>query len=115
MSSSPQSATDWEQFFRAVADHLKNLASKRWPLEADGSGSDVFVSMHRLFNAFPLAVDVLLLDAAGIQSSIKEGNFAALIRYDFKRPNTLSVRDHGVIPLADLGSHAELVGSLMEI
>ena len=78
-------------------------------------GSDVFVSIHRLFSAFPFSVDVLLLDTAGIQSSMKEGNLAALIRYDFTRPNTLSVRDHGVIPLADLGSHAELVGSLLEL
>lgn len=115
MSSSPQTAADWEHFFRSVADHLKVLASKSWPLEADGSGSDVHVSMHRLFNAFPLPVDVLLLDTTGIESNIKEGNLAAMIRYDFTRPNTLSVRDHGVIPLANLGSHAKLVGSLMEL
>lgn len=115
MSSSPQTAADWEHFFRSVAERLKVLASKQWPLEADGSGSDAYVSMHRLFNAFPLSVDVLLLDTSGIESSVKEGNLAALIRYDFTRPNTLSVRDHGVIPLAHLGSHVELVGSLVEL
>jgi hypothetical protein len=115
MSSSPQTALDWEPFFRSVADHLKVLASKRWPLEPDGSGSDVYVSMHRLFNAFPLPVDVLLLDTTGIETNIKAGNLAAVIRYDFSRLNTLSVRFHGVVPLADLASHAEVVGSLLEL
>jgi hypothetical protein len=115
MSSSPTTAATWEQFFRSVAHHLKALAAKQWPLEADGSGSDVYVSMHRLFNAFPLPVDVLLLDTSGINSPVKEGNLAALIRYDFTRPNTLLVREHGVIPLADLRSHVELVGSLVEL
>jgi hypothetical protein len=94
---------------------LKALAAKHWPLEADGSGSDVYVSKRRLFNAFPLPVEVLLLDTSGIDFPMKEGNLAALIRYDFTRPNTLAVRDHGVIRLADLGSHVELVGSLVEL
>ena len=115
MSSSPQTVADWEHFFSSVADHLKALAAKQWPLEADGSGSDVYVSMHRLFNAFPLAVDVLLLDTTGVETNIRKGNLAAVIRYDFSRLNTLSVKFHGVIPLADLGSHVELVGSLVEL
>jgi hypothetical protein len=115
MSSSTQTVADWELFFRSVADHLKALASKQWPQEADGSGANVWVSMHRLFNAFPLAVDVLLMDTTGIATNIKEGNLAAVIRYDFSRPNTLAVRLHGVVPLADLSSHAELVGSLVEL
>jgi hypothetical protein len=78
MISSPLSVGDWELFFKDVADRLNVLASQHWPLEPDGSGSDAYVSMHRLFKAFPLAVDVLLLDTAGIQNNIKEGNIAAL-------------------------------------
>jgi hypothetical protein len=53
VSSSPQTAADWEHFFRSVAERLKVLASKQGPLEADGSGSDAYVSMYRLFNAVP--------------------------------------------------------------
>jgi hypothetical protein len=115
MISSPLSVGDWELFFKDVADRLNVLASQHWPLEPDGSGSDAYVSMHRLFKAFPLAVDVLLLDTAGIQNNIKEGNIAALIRYDFSRLNTLSVKVHGIIPLADLNSHADLVKSLANV
>ena len=115
MSSLPKPTADWEQFFLAVADHLKVLAQQRWPLETDGSGHDTHVSMHRLFSAFPLAVDVLLLDTTGVKSDFKQGDLATLIRYDFSRPNRLAVKYHGMIPLADLTSHTELLGSLMEL
>jgi hypothetical protein len=115
MSSSRPITGDWEHFFCSVADHLRALACKSCPLEADGSGSDVYVSLHRLFDAFPFPVDVLLLDTNGIESNIKEGDLAALIRYDFSRPNTLAVKVHGIIPLADLSSNVELVQSLVEL
>src|SRR5262245_41849993 len=115
MISSSPSIAEWETFFVVVADRLKALAAQRWPLEADGSGSDVYVSMHRLINAFPLAVDVLLLDTTGIQSNVKEGDVATLIRYDFSRLNTVSVKLHGVVPLADLYSHTSLVKSLANV
>jgi len=115
MSSSLQTTSDWEHFFSSVADQLKALASKQWPLEADGSGPDAYVAINRLFSAFPIAVDVLLLDTIGVETNIKEGNLAAIIRYDFSRLNTLSVKFHGVVPLVDLGSHAELVGALVEL
>jgi hypothetical protein len=115
MTSSPQPTTAWDQFFVLLADRLKVLASQQWPLEADGSGSDVYVSMHRLFNAFPLAVDVLLLDTTKVQNIIKEGDIGALIRYDFSRLNTISVKFHGVIPLTDLDSHADLLKSLTNL
>jgi hypothetical protein len=115
MISSPLSVGDWELFFKDVADRLKVLASQQWPLEADRSGSDAYVSMHRLFNSFPLAVDILLLDTISIQSSLKEGDVAALVRYDFSRLNTVSVKLHGIVPLADLNSHADLVKSLANV
>jgi hypothetical protein len=115
MISLPLLVSEWELFFKDIADRLKVLASQHWPLEADGSGSDVSVSMHRLFDAFPLAVDILLLDTTGIQSTIKEGDIATLIRYDFSRRNTGLVKLHGIVPLADLNSHADLVKSLANV
>lgn len=115
VTSLSKTELDWEPFFLDLTDRMKALAAKQWPLEADGSGSDVYVSMHRLFDAFPLAVDVLLLDISGVQTKIKEGDTAALIRYDFSKLNTLSVKVHGVIPLSDLDSHADLVKSLANI
>ncbi|HEY2915282.1 MAG TPA: hypothetical protein VGK21_18100 [Candidatus Angelobacter sp.] len=111
----PLSVGDWELFLKDVADRLKILASQQWPLEADGSGSDAYVSRHRLFNSFPLAIDVLLLDTTGIQSSRKEGDTAVLIRYDFSRLNTISVKMHGVVRLADLKPHADLLKSLTNV
>jgi hypothetical protein len=115
MTSSSQPTDAWEHFFAVLADRLKALAAKQWPLETDGSGSDVYVSMHRLFNAFPLAADVVLLDTTGIETNIKEGDTAVLIRYDFSRLNTVSVKFHGIVPLVDLNSHADLLKSLTNV
>jgi len=43
------------------------------------------------------------------------GQYATAIRYDLSRPNTASANFHGTIPLADIGSHAQLVESVLEI
>ena len=111
--SSPQTAIDWETFFSSVAGHLREFASKHWPLEADGSASEIYLSLHRRIDSFPFAADVLLLDTKGFGSHLQDGEIAVMIRYDLSQPNTPSINLHGVVPLTDLGSHLDLLAAFM--
>jgi hypothetical protein len=113
MSSSPVPATEWDELFRTLDSYLKAFAAQQWPLLEDGSGSETYVSLHRLYGAFPVPVDILLLDAAGIDAPRKQERFATAIRYDFSKGNTPSVRFHGVVPLAEADAHAPKIKALL--
>jgi hypothetical protein len=115
MRSSARPATGWKTLFLGVSDHLKELAAKQWPLELDGSGPDVHVSLHRLFNALPVPADILLLDTNDVDLPLKQGPFATAIRYDFSKPNKHGVRFHGIVPLAKADAHAQLIESALGI
>jgi hypothetical protein len=115
MSSSPASGTEWHELFTTLGNYLNAFAAQQWPLLDDGSGSDVFVSLHRLYAAFPVPADILLLDAEGIDSPRKQERYAAAIRYDFSKPNTPDFRFHGVLPLAHAEAHAPKIKTLLGI
>jgi len=112
---SARNASGWKSLFLAVRDQLKDFAAKQWPLEPDGSGSEFYISHHRLFNAFPVPADVLLLDTARLDSPHKQGPFATAIRYDFSRPKTRDIRFHGIVPLVEADAHAGFIESAVGI
>jgi hypothetical protein len=115
MSSSPVPATGWDELFRTLDSYLKAFAAQQWPLQDDGSGSEVYLSIHGLYGAFPVPVDIVLLDASGVESQRKQGDYATAIRYDFSKPNTPNVRFHGIVPLPQADAHAEQIESLLGI
>jgi len=113
MFSSPVPATGWDELFRTLDSYLKTFAAQQWPLFEDGSGSETYVSLHRLYGAFPVPVDILLLDTDGIEAARKQERFATAIRYDFSRGSTPNVRFHGVVPLAEADAHAPKIKALL--
>jgi hypothetical protein len=113
MASSPHTETGWNELFRTLEDYLKCFVAQHWPLQLDGSGSDVYLSLHRLYGAFPVAADILLLDTAGIDSPHKQERYATAIRYDFSKPNTADLRFHGVVPLTEAHAHALLIEEIL--
>ena len=115
MRSAPRPSTGWKTLFLGVSDYLRELAARQWPLELDGSGPDVYVSLHRLFNALPVPADILLLDTTDVDLPPKQGPFATAIRYDFSKPKKHGVRFHGIVPLAKAEAHAQLIESALGI
>lgn len=115
MASSPAIATGWDDLFRTLDNYLKCFAAQHWPLQLDGSGSDVYVSLHRLYGAFPVAADILLLDTTGTDSPRKQEQYAVAIRYDFSKRNTPDIRVHGVVPLANADAHAQLIEAVLGV
>jgi hypothetical protein len=111
--SSAITAIGWADLFHTLEKHLKAFATQQWPLLDDGSGSEAYVSLHRLYGAFPVAADILLLDAEGIESPRKQERYATAIRYDFSKCNTAEVRFHGIVPLAEVDAHAPKIKELL--
>ncbi|PYP82394.1 MAG: hypothetical protein DMG65_26415 [Candidatus Angelobacter sp. Gp1-AA117] len=71
--------------------------------------------MHRLFKSFPFRADVLLLDTDGIESPLKEGRYAAAIRYNISPTSSYHVIFHGIIPLSDIAPYEALLKSVLHI
>src|ERR1700682_2735393 len=115
MSSSPLTATGWEELFRTLDQYMKAFAAQQWPLQQDGSGSDVYVSLHRLYGTFPVSTDILLLDTSGVHSPRKQERYAAAIRYDFSQGKPSDCRFHGVVPLAHAEAHAHKIKEVLGI
>jgi hypothetical protein len=111
--SSSITALDWAELFHTLGKYLQTFAAQQWPLLDDGSGSEVYVSLHRLYGAFPVAADILLLDAEGIESPRKQGRYATAIRYDFSKCNNAKIRFHGMVPLAEVEAHAPKIRELL--
>lgn len=113
MVSSPVTASGWDELFYTLDNYLKRFAVQYWPLQLDGSGSEVYLSLHRLYGAFPVAVDIVLLDTNGVDVPRQQERYATAIRYDFSKCNTLDFRFHGVVPLADVEAHAPKIKALL--
>jgi hypothetical protein len=113
MSALPAVTTGWDELFATISKYLKAFAAQQWPLQDDGSGPDVLLSLHGLFGAFPVAADILLLDTSGIDSPRKQEQYATAIRYDFSKPKTADVRFHRVVAVADAGAHAQLIDDIL--
>ncbi len=101
----------WEAFFRRVRGELNAFATKHWPLPADRSGPERILAQRRLFDLFPVPVDVAMLDTDGVDLRFKAERFATAIRYDLSQPRTLDVRDHGIVPLKDFEPYASMLQS----
>jgi hypothetical protein len=115
MSFSFATGNEWNDLFITLGTYLKAFAAQQWPLLDDGSGSDAYVSLHRLYAAFPVPADILLFDTEGIDSPRKQERYATAIRYDFSKPNTPDFRFHGVVPLADAEAHGQKIKTLLGI
>ncbi len=113
MATSAQALLDWNRFFQLVGNRVRSKAQAHWKLESDGSGSDLFLSIHRLVNSFPFEADIVLLDTHGIDSPFKEGKLGAAIRYDMAQPNSSTFRFHGTVLASDLASNAGLLASVL--
>jgi hypothetical protein len=105
--------TGWADVFHTLAKYLQTFAAQQWPLLEDGSGPEAYVSLHRLYSAFPVAVDILLFDPENIDSPRKRDRYATAIRYDFSKCNNTEMRFHGVIPLAKVDEHAPKIKELL--
>jgi len=103
----------WADLFQTLAKYLQIFAAQQWPLLEDGSGPEAYVSLRRFYNAFPVAVDVFLLDTEGIDSPRKNDRYATAIRYDFSKCNNTEIRFHSVIPLAKVDAHAPKIKELL--
>jgi hypothetical protein len=114
-SSSSAMAIGWDELFHTLDNYLKCFAAQHWPLQLDGSGSDVYVSLHRLYGAFPVVADILLLDTTGIDSPRKQEQYAVAIRYDFSKRNTPDIHVHGVVLLANADVHAQRIEDVLGV
>lgn len=113
MATSAATATGWDELFRTLEKYLKAFAAQQWPLQDDGSGPDVLLSLHGLFEAFPVAADILLLDTSGIDSPRKQEQYATAIRYDFSKPRIADIHFHGIVPLTEADAHAKLIKDIL--
>lgn len=106
---------DWHAFFRTVRGELNAFAIKHWPLPNDRSGTERVLSRRRLFDLFPVAVDVLTFDTEGVDVKFQEGRYATAIRYDLAKPKKLSVNDHGIVMLRDFDASAQFIRSALAV
>lgn len=115
MSSLPQNVNDWNNLLATAGDYLKAAVRQRVPLEPDGSGSPKALALHGLYGAFPVPTDILILDTSGIDAPRKRDQYAAILRYDFSKPNTPTVHLHGTVPLAKIEDHRIFIDSAVGI
>lgn len=79
-----QETLTWEAFFRVLRRELNAFATRRWPLPKDQSGPENVLGRRRLFDLFPVAVDVIVFDTEGVDVRFSEHRFATAIRYASK-------------------------------
>lgn len=115
MAISALTAPGWDELFHMIEEYLKAFAARQWPLQDDGSGSEAHLSIHGLFGAFPVPVDIVLFDTSGVKSPRKHEESATAIRYDFSKPHTSKISFHGIVPLANAEEHAEKIESVLGI
>jgi len=95
--------------FEKLSEDLRGEFAKRFPFQADTDVSPDLVALRDAFAAFPVPVDVLLLDVEGHSNPFSTSPVWTLIRYDITRPRTLEVRDHGLVALDDVSKQGELL------
>ena len=120
MSEVATDSEKWQETLSVVADRLRDEFHRSHPFKNDGDVSPTIVALRDAFHAFPVAADVLLIDAGSAQplphyatgfmgADALAGPIWTLIAHHFAEPLRKGLRFHGTRALADLASYVSLL------
>lgn len=106
----PHNGFSWKKLFADLASTLLALFHAQFPFSDDRDVNPRIVALRNAFRAFPLDVDVVLID--GAEGKESPTNLGTVVRFDWTRHGCLDVRDHGNVESANLDAHGKLLSEV---